>query len=83
MILVAETQNYFLSVAFILRKKQPFPLVPASPLEKCKILTSLRDIIIFLTRNLRKIIIIIIIIIISIFYQAIPPSQVSVINAFF
>jgi hypothetical protein len=32
--LVSETQNYFLSVAFILRKKQPFPLVPASPLEK-------------------------------------------------
>jgi hypothetical protein len=46
-ILVSGTQNHFLSVAFILRKKQPFPLVTASPLEKCKIPISLRDIIIF------------------------------------
>ena len=58
LISVAETQNHFLSVAFILRKKQPFPLVTASPLEKCKILVSLRKIII---------IFIIIIIIISIY----------------
>jgi hypothetical protein len=70
-ILVSGTQNHFLPVAFILRKKQPFPLVTTCPLEKCKILISLRKIII-------------VFIIISIFYQANPPppSQVSVINAF-
>ncbi len=45
-ILVSESQNRFLPVAFILRKKQPFPLVTACPLEKCKILISLRKIII-------------------------------------
>ena len=67
-ILVSETQNHFLPVAFILRKKQPFPLVTTCPLEKCKILFSLRKIII------------VFIIIISIFYPA--PTQVSVINAF-
>jgi hypothetical protein len=45
-ILVSGTQNHFLPVAFILRKKQPFPLVTTCPLEKCKILISLRKIII-------------------------------------
>jgi hypothetical protein len=59
-ILVSGTQNHFLPVAFILRKKQPFPLVTTCPLEKCKILISLRKIII-------------VFIIICIFYQANPP----------
>ena len=69
-ILVSGTQNHFLPVAFILRKKQPFPLVTASPLEKCKILISLRKIIIVFI-----IIIIIIIIIISIFLSNKPPPS--------
>jgi hypothetical protein len=70
-ILVSGTQNHFLPVAFILRKKQPFPLVTTCPLEKCKILISLRKIIIVF-------IIIIIIFIISIFLSSKPPPPFQV-----
>jgi hypothetical protein len=66
-ILVSGTQNHFLPVAFILRKKQPFPLVTACPLEKCKILISLRKIII--------VIVIIMLLLLSVFFikQTLPP----------
>ena len=51
-ILVSETQNYFLSVAFILYKKQLFPLDPVF-FSFRKMLGDIIIIILFLTRNPR------------------------------